>query len=212
MIAEQLAAYFEQCFTMPVLPSTLLVLLIVAYGALVILGALDFDLLDFDVDIDADADVGAISSAGFVTLKFFNIGEVPLMVWLCIYGLLWWAISQVLWMAMDRTSVDPNTTLLVVRNVAASVMLTKFATSPLAKIFSKPPKFRPGELVGQECEITTHQATTEFGQAKYQTDAAPLLLDVKMSEGVLAKGDPARIIDYDPDSKIHYLAAVSDPP
>ena len=87
MITQQVSAYLEQCFTMPVLPSTILVALLVGYGVLVILGALDFDLLDFDVDIDAEADVNAFSSAGFVALKFLNIGEVPVMIWLSILSI-----------------------------------------------------------------------------------------------------------------------------
>lgn len=212
MITQQLTEYLDTCFTMPVLPSTLLMLLIIGYGVLVILGALDFELLDFDVDIDADVDLNAVSSAGFVTLKFLNIGEVPIMIWLCIYGLAWWGISQLLWYMYDQTSVDPNTTVLLVRNVAASVMLTKFLTNPLAKVFAKPARFGPEDLLDQECEISTFEATTEFGQAKYQTDAAPLILDVKMREGLLAKGARALIVDYDPESKIYYLVAVSDPP
>jgi hypothetical protein len=212
MITEQVAAYLQQCITMPVLPATLLMLLIVCYGLLVILGAVDFDLIDFDVDIDADADLGTVSSAGFVTLKFLNIGEVPVMIWLCIYGLLWWVISQLLWLFWDKTSIDPNTTLLLVRNVAASLMLTKLLTNPLAKVFAKPARFRPDDLVGRECEISTYEATTEFGQAKCLTNAAPLILDVRMEAGTLSKGEFARITDYDPQSKIHYLVAASDPP
>jgi len=197
---------------MPVLPSTLLMLLIVCYGLLVVLGALDFDLLDFDVDVDIDADMSPVSSAGFVALKFLNIGEVPIMVWLCIYGLVWWGLSQALWLLMDQTSVDPNTTLLLVRNVAASVVLTKFLTNPLAHVFAKPARVRPEDLVGRECEISTFQATAEFGQAKCETDASPLLLNVRMSEGELSKGQQALIVDYDSDSDIHYLVAAADPP
>jgi len=212
MITQHLLEYLDTCFTMPVLPSSLLMLLIIGYGMLVLLGALDFDLIDVDFDIDADADLNAVSSAGFVTLKFLNIGEVPIMIWLCIYGLAWWGLSQLLWFTYDQTSVDPNTTVQLVRNIAASVMLTKFLTNPLAKIFAKPIKFRPEDLLDQECEIFTFEATTEFGQAKYQTEAAPLILDVKMREGLLAKGARALIVDYDPESKIYYLAAVSDPP
>jgi len=212
MITQHLLEYLDVCFTMPVLPSTLLMLLIIGYGVLVLLGALDFDLIDVDFDIDADADLNAVSSAGFVALKFLNIGEVPIMIWLCISGLAWWGFSQLLWFTFDHASVDPNTTIQLVRNIAASVMLSKLLTNPLAKIFAKPIKLSPEDLLDQECEIFTFEATTEFGQAKFQTEAAPLILDVKMREGLLAKGARALIVDYDPESKIYYLVGVSDPP
>lgn len=212
MITQQVAAYLEQCFTMPVLPASIFLLLIVAYGSLVLLGALDFDLIDVDIDIDADADLDAVTSAGFVTLKFLNLADVPIMVWLCLYGLSWWGFSQLVWLTWDQNSVDPNTTLLLVRNIAASAIITKILTNPLAKLFAKPHVFRPEELIGRDCEITTYEVTEDFGQAKYSTEAAPLLLDVKMTEGKLLKGEVARIVDYDPETKTHYLEALSDPP
>ena len=85
-------------------------------------------------------------------------------------------------------------------------------TDPLAKVFAKPVKFHPEDLIGKWCEITTYEVTTDFGQAKYETDAAPLILDVRMIEGVLQKGERARIVDYDPSVKIHYLDTDSEPP
>lgn len=212
MLVEQLTTYLEQCFTMPILPATVLMLLILGYSCLVLLGALDFELFDVDFDVDADADLDAISSAGFVTLKFLNLADVPIMVWLSIYGIAWWLLSAVLWFWWDDHSIDPSTGLLVIRNIAGSVLLTKFITNPLATVFAKPPNQHPQDLIGKECEISTHTVTTDFGQARYKTNAAPLLLDVRTTEGELSKGENAVIVDYDPDVKVHYVEAVAAPP
>lgn len=212
MLVEQLTTYFEQCFTMPILPATVLMLLILGYSCLVLLGALDFELFDVDFDVDADADLDAISSAGFVTLKFLNLADVPIMVWLSIYGIVWWALSTMLWFWWDAHSLDPSTGLLAVRNVAGSVLLTKLMTNPLAKVFAKPPNQRPQDLIGKECEISTHTANTDFGQARFKTNAAPLLLDVRATDREMAKGEIALIVDYDPEAKVHYVEATADPP
>ena len=214
MITQQVAAYLEQCFTMPVLPATVLMLLILGYGCLVLLGALDIELFDLDIDVDFDADleVGSVSNLGLLTLKFLNLAEVPIMIWVSLFGLVWWGLSQLLWMAWDVGSLDINTNLLVVRNAAASVFITKFLTDPLAKGFAKPKTYRADRLIEQECEITTHEATADFGQAKLQTNAAPLILDVRTVDGALSKGDLAKIVDYDAEAQIHYVQAVSDPP
>lgn len=213
-MAEQFTNYFELCFTMPVLPATLLMLVILGYVSLVLLGALDFELfdLDIDVDLDLDADVGALSNIGMLTLKFLNLADVPIMIWLSLFGLAWWGLSQLLWMIWDVSSLDPNMRLLVFRNVAVAVFATKFMTNPLAKGFAKPKQFKPEQLLGQKCEITTYEATEEFGQAKFQSEAAPILLDVRTNQGSISKGSQALIVDYDPESKIHYLDAISDPP
>ena len=92
------------------------------------------------------------------------------------------------------------------------MIFTKFLTNPLARIFAKPPNLRPQDLIGRECEITTHTVTSEFGQARFQTEAAPLLLDIRTTEGELSKGESAVIVDYDPEVKVHYVEAVTTPP
>ncbi len=212
MFTQQLMTYLEQLFAMPVLPASVLLCVIIAYGCLVLLGALDLDMIDVDFDIDADSDLDAVSSAGFVTLRFLNLADIPIMVWLVIFGWAWWSLSQVLWLLWDHDSPDPNMVLLVVRNIAASAIVTKFLTAPLVGIFASPPDLRPEDLIGKECEITTYQATTEFGQARFDTEAAPLILDVQTLEGELSKGQKAIIVDYDPETKTHLLEASSDPP
>ena len=59
--------FIEGCFSWPSLPATVLLLLVCGYWCLVILGALDMDILDFDLDIDLDADVDAsILQVGFI--------------------------------------------------------------------------------------------------------------------------------------------------
>ena len=96
-------------------------------------------------------------------------------------------------------------TQMVIRNVAISVVLTKFLTQPLVKIFEKPEQFEPEDMIGRECVISTYEATTEFGQAKFKTDAAPLLLNVKTEDGRMAKGDRAVIVDYDDNTKVYFV-------
>ena len=68
------------CTSWPTLVVTTLLGLVVLYWLCVILGALDFDLFDFDVDLDGQPD--SFLDWGMVGLKWFNLGEVPLMVWL----------------------------------------------------------------------------------------------------------------------------------
>ena len=175
---------------------------------------MDFDVLDFDLDMDLDADVDlhSFSSVGFVTLRFLNIGQVPAMVWLSVFGLSWWMVSIALWESWDQKTPDPNTTLLLLRNIGAAVVITKVMTNPMKSFFETTPQMVPEDLIGRKCEITTYEATTEFGQAKCELGAAPLLLDVKMQEGVLRKGSSGLIVDYNPETKIYFVVAESDPP
>ena len=76
---------------------TVLMIFVIIYWFIVILGIVDIDSLDFDLDmdldadadLDADVDVGGLSSV----LAFFNIGHMPLMVFVTFFTLPLWAIS-----------------------------------------------------------------------------------------------------------------------
>ena len=202
--------YVEQCVTGPNLPATVLLILILIYGVFVILGALDFALFDFDVDVDADA--GAFSSIGFVTLKFLNIGNVPIMIWVTIFGLTWWCVSLALWNLFDMETYEAKwqfAAQLTVRNALVAVVLTKIFTEPLIKVFERHEEHRPEDLIGQSCVIATVEATPDFGQARYQTDGAPLLLNVKTDGEQLAKGDRAMIVDFDPETRVYLITKLS---
>ena len=195
--------FIEYCFTGPIFPSTVLMILILLYGLMVVAGAVNLDLFDFDVDLDIE---GPITSVGFVALRFLNFGNVPIMIWVTIFGLLWWIISILLWAFFDQAS-NPlgSASLQVLRNVVIAVAATKVATDPMRKFFDHTDNYKPLDLVGQECEVTTFEVTKEAGQAKFKTDAAPLLIDVRIEDGVLSKGDRATIIDFDPETKIYSI-------
>jgi hypothetical protein len=199
--------FIEHCFTAPILPASVLIVLIIVYGVMVILGAVDIEL--FDLDFDADVDIeGGITSIGFVTLKFLNIGNVPVMIWVTIFGFFWWTASLLIWQFHDYAnqvegiwSIAP----IVLRNMVIAVVGTKFATEPMRKFFDHTDNYKPADLVGRACHITTYEATTESGQAKLKTDAAPLLIDVRTDGEVLSKGESATIVDVDLDANIYFI-------
>ena len=89
--------FIEGCFAWPSLPATILLLLICGYWCLVMLGALDMDVLDFDLDFDLEADVEtSILQVGFIPLKWLNLGSVPTMLWLSVFALSGWMASRLI--------------------------------------------------------------------------------------------------------------------
>ncbi len=194
--------FIDACFAGSHLPATVLMLVLTFYWLTVIVGVLDFDLFDFDFEMDMDT--GSIVDLGFIPLRFLNLGDVPLMLWLSTFGINFWLLSMVI----DQ-SVANETTLMAVqaiaRNVGISVLLTKVITNPLRGKFVHVEPNRVEDLIGNTCVITTIEATTEFGQAEYKTESAPLLLNIRLTEGTLGKGDLAEIVDYDSNQHIYYI-------
>ena len=77
-------------------PISLLLTLILLYWISVIFGALDIDILqvDFDVEAEGDADIDLQSGGAFQGLMlYFNIGCVPVTVWLSFLIFTCWLLT-----------------------------------------------------------------------------------------------------------------------
>lgn len=218
--------FLHSLITGPVLPATVLVAVMVCWSMLGILGALDLELpagdvdMDLDVDLDLDLDVevsgqggGADASAtdgfGLLFLRWLNIHEIPLLVWLGIFAITWWTVSIVLWLFLDSALVPgPGwlaSSVLVVKNLLISLPLTKLFTGPMRGWF-RHEKIGARSLLGQECEISSLEASPESGQVKFKTDGAPLLLNVRTDGPHLARGTRVWITHYDARRRVYIVS------
>ena len=207
---DQLADFVEVCFSGAPLVASVLLVMAMFYWFLAILAGMDFDLFDFDVDADLDADsaFGSLLGVGFVILRFFNIGRVPIMIWGSIFALAFWVTS----MLLDRLMDDPAfreewfyAAQYVVRNLVVAMLATKFLTLPLRDKFDAREPNRPEDLIGQNCIVLTSEVTESFGQAEFRTEAAPLKLHVREQDSPLTKGDVAVIVGFDSENNVYFV-------
>lgn len=201
--------------TGPVLPASLLLGIMLTWSALAMLGTVDLDMPGADVDLDVDLDgggVGATDGLSALCLKWANLKDVPIVIWMGIFAVLWWFISASLWSLMDSRFFDPPgilwSSLLVVKNLAIAIPLTKLSTSPMKRWFITE-RLTANSLVGKECQISSLQATPEFGQVKYKTEGSPLLLNVKTDGTHLAKGATVWITHYDAKNRVYIVSATN---
>lgn len=211
---ESIEIFLESVFAGPMWPASVLLGLLICYLLLAILGAADLDLDGADVDLPdaAGSEIGGSSPAqggsliglGAISLRWLNLGRIPAILWLGTFTIFFWCVSWGLWTFVDdQSSSLPVILLLIGRNVVISVAITKFTTNPMLEWFAEASRYHPGTLIGQHCEICTGEATPSFGQARFRTNAAPLLLNVHTDGGTLKKGDLARITAYDPEQRIY---------
>lgn len=74
------------------LPITVCFVLVLVFWVLTVVGIMDTDSLEPDLDLDMDADVDAGGgSLGLGLLRFFNVGEVPVLVLVSVLISLVWA-------------------------------------------------------------------------------------------------------------------------
>lgn len=203
---------FIHAITSPVnLVLTVLLGCCMGYWLIVILGVLTPDAFDIDLDLDADGDVdvqtGGHGFGGASLIKFFNVGEVPLMILLSVFiGILWFT-GVVLHPYIGGWGILFQFLMLIPMGVGA-LLLTKVLTQPLRHVFAKlreEERAAPRTFLGERCTIVSATADHKHGQAEFETGGAPLRLNIRTAdEGeTLKRGDEAVIV-ADRDEKGMY--------
>ncbi len=220
---------FEPLIASPVLPATVLLGMMVCWSLFTVLvgAGLSSDGWSFHfhnplssvLHSDPHAGIGhsishflgdTLGSFVLTPTKWLNLRSVPLLLWLGVFTLTWWTTSVAWWMVVDewlfKAPGTLTTALLVVRNIACALPLTKLLTQPMVKLFSDTSSLDSKSLIGEEAEICSFDATPENGQAKYKTGAAPLLLNVRTDGPHLIKGTRVWITHYDPNRRIYLVS------
>lgn len=210
---------FHACFSPVNAPYTILLVVVLVYWLSVIVGLADVDSFDFDGDVDADMDVDVDGDAdadldahhglGHSILHFFNVGEVPLMILVsfCVLGM--WATSIMVNHILGNKSLI-FATVFFVPNFIVSAFAAKIISTPFKFIFShleaEGQSDDEPEAVGRVCRITTSKANANFGQAEIETEGAPIILNVRTSDGrELPRGTLALVYDFDKDRNIYFV-------
>ncbi|MBC8084865.1 MAG: hypothetical protein H7Z21_16830 [Hymenobacter sp.] len=191
------------------LPTGLLVFVLL-YWLTVIVGLLDFKTLDLhthhDLHVGHEAHVAADHSGVGVSwlngaLAFFNLGRVPLMVFLSFVALPLWVGSILLNYYLGNAAL-PLGLLLLVPLFVGSLLLAKVLTTPFVHLFAALERNHDdgAQPLGKVCTVLLATSYARSGQASVRLlNGAPLVLTVRAASAAteLRKGDSALVIDYD---------------
>lgn len=192
-----------------ILPGALL-LLVLLYWIVVIIGLLDVDSLDFDVEGPSGAlEINSLESIAWLNslLVFFNLGRVPFMLWLSFVALPFWA-GALLVNYYLHTGESVTGFLFLIPIFIISLFISKILTAPFIKVFAAFEKEHASKtnVIGRMCTVILPATATELGQATVRTEGSPLLLHVKATTGAqISKGQTALIIDYNEKSNIYLI-------
>lgn len=199
----------ESLFVGPIWPASVLLLLVLGYLLLSLVGSLDFDGPDLDLDTHGWQSLGA------ATLRWLHLDTIPIVIWGGLFACVNWLLAYILWNAFDSARHEPTllvTLLLATRNAVIAAVITKFATAPLEPYLGKGSAYSEETLIGQSCIVSSGEATPVFGQAKFDTGGAPLLLNIRTDGPHLVKGTPVRIVSFDPTKRIYCVTSHTGTP
>jgi hypothetical protein len=210
---------FEAAFSNVNLAYTILLIVMLAYWGIVLLGVVDLDPFGFDLDggagTDAGADVGGDvgsgdvgGSDGFSWLNFFNVGEVPIMIYGSILIITMWIVSLQVNHWLDSYSPVAAhrgwiAAALALPNLLFAAFLAKLLLTPVRRMRHQRPQYT--RLEGKTCLVTSLEVNETFGRCELPKVDGSLILNVRTRGGeVLQKGDAVEILERVEDGDAEY--------
>tara|TARA_R110002124_G_scaffold54295_4_gene154661 strand:- start:21 stop:668 length:648 start_codon:yes stop_codon:yes gene_type:complete len=189
--------YLDAVFTGANAIPTGLLLFIILYWIIVILGLVGTDFLDFDIDVDSeldlDSDIEGSSETGISWLNkalvFFNLGRIPLMIWLSFLSLPLWIMTMILNQSLGFSSFIPGL-LTLIPSLLLSLFLAKFFTWPLVKVFDRiNEETKEKDVLGRIGKVILSASHTSKGQAEANYNGTFLSFYILTEEGIeVSKG------------------------
>ncbi|WP_306640111.1 OB-fold-containig protein [Sanyastnella coralliicola] len=192
--------FFNTVFSPANVISSGLLMLVVVYWITVMLGAVDLDFLDFDIDIDGDVDMDAdVDQGGLLWLNhiltFFNLGKIPFMVWLSFLSLPLWLLHV---NANNLLGIESFLFGLItfLPALIVGLFIAKFATWPFVGLFNKLEEGTKEKVIlGKVGTVIINATHDSRGQAEVESAGSYLMLYIVTRKGVeVKKGDKVLFI------------------
>lgn len=186
---------------------TVLIGVLVIFWLFAILGALDIDIISFDVDIDGDIEipgfVGLLHTLGFTGVPFTIVLSVLVfLAWVFTYigaAYVLPMVPTVILKALAGTGI-------LVGSFVLAVPITTKIVAPLRKLALENIAKSNKDYLGGNCKVTSLTVDEIFGQGKIQTKGASLIVRIRANkEDGIKKGDIVRPISYDEEDNSYQV-------
>ena len=165
---------------------------------------LDLDI-ETEVELDMDGDLEVDGEGLSSVLSFFNIGHMPLMIFLSFLAFPMWVLSlwSINFIGVENILINSG---LLLASFVASLFIAKFLTTPIAKFYMKlrlqDEAINP---IGKQCKVLLTVKRDSYGQAEIKANGNSILISAITRDGIeIKKGESALVIDYIKDGN-HYL-------
>lgn len=186
-----------------IIPTTLLGLAVL-YWLTVIIGAIDVDFFDFDLD---GADSGSFSGPFQGILAFLSVGDLPFMLVFSIILLIFWVLSMLMHLLPLETG-GLISGIMLVPNLLVSIFITKALVNPINTLFRNSYKNvdKENEIEGRLCTLLCDLSFGRLGQAEVEGLNASVVINVRVEEGEnLLKGDKALVLKKNKDKHFYLI-------
>lgn len=196
--------FIDAAISYPTAVFSALLLVLLVYWLLALVGWVDFESSDIDLELElqADGDPGELSTlAGYVMACGLN--GVPFSIVCSLLVLLSWTLSCLAgqWVLFSEPTGLMHWvggTVVLLLSLAAAIPITAQLIRPMRGLFVTHQAQANASLVGQTCTVLSQRVDERFGRAEVAQRGANLHIRVwTPAPATLAKGDLAQILEYD---------------
>jgi hypothetical protein len=200
--------FIESIFSFPIIVFTIPLMIMIVFWLFALLGTIDIEIFDVDIEADNESSDGAGSSF----LENLGLDGVPLTVAITlveIYGFVFVYLARKYITPLFDGILTATASGFVIAILALIIAIpfASYTSRPLRRIFKTHEAVRKSDLIGTTCIITTQQVTDTFGQARAEDG---MIYSVRTSGGqIIAGGSLVVLIDFNKHNDT-YLVVTQD--
>ena len=209
-----MTSFYDAAISFPTVIYTTLLGVVMVYWLLALVGIVDFESanLDIDSELHADAHVDEISDLASY-LVAMGLNGVPFSVVVTLLTVFAWTSTCLA--AMWVLPLVPTSPLRMVAGLGVMVVafalalpLTARLIRPMRGLFVTHTAMSNAALVGQTCRVLTSSVDEKFGRAEVATRGAGVNIKVwAETPNNLSKGSVARILEHDAARERYLIVA-----
>jgi hypothetical protein len=190
---------------------TALLLFVLAYWVIVILGLIDTDFLDLDIESEHGGEVSADISWINQALYFFNLGRIPLMIWLSFFTVPLWLIMINVTGYLKLSGFIWGI-LFLFPTAFVCLFIAKIFTMPFIRFFDYINRDTDEkDIIGQLGTVVTSADHIKKGQAEVNLNGNFMLFSILTSPGNVAeKGQRVLFIQALPEHNVFLVEPYTD--
>lgn len=196
--------FLNTIFGFPTIVFTCAVIMFTLYWLCAILGMVELEILDFDLDETA------LDLTGL--MQKIKLDGVPVTIALSLLFYFSWLVSMAIQYQLFHFELNLLANILVgfgvmIISLLLGDVIASQAVRPLRKIFRDQEVLSKKDLVGQVATVRSHSVSQTFGEAIFNDGAAGIQIKIRSyEENHLTKGDQVMLLEYQSQQDTYTVA------
>lgn len=212
--SEKMTPFLENIAAFPTIIFTIVLGVSVLYWAVAVLGLVDIDILNLDMDLADMGGDGGYSATDVLAglLLKFGLQGVPVTIIVSMVSLFGWFFCYYLaYITFSLFSASFFRYLLGIPvfllSLYLAVMVTGQLIKPIRTLFQKAQHHTEKKVIGQTATVRTSRVDANFGEATLEDGGAGLLLKVRSSDRQYQKGDRVVLLEHNAQNNTYRVVS-----